>query len=214
LSSRGRFMFLANVVHDRAEVAKPWYEYKQEGNSLFLWSITFTFLVLAVIVSYLVCCYSIVVEMYEQSWGPSALIFPIIGMALGLIAMILLIVFVDLLLVDFVVPIMYRSRLNVLAAWHIFLTLFGSHLFSFIGYGLFILMLSILVVMGIFAGVLITCCVGAIFLIIPYINAVVLLPISYTFRAFSVEFLEQFGPEYQIFPRTNPGGSATGLSPA
>lgn len=28
-----------------------------------------------------------------------------------------------------------------------------------------------------------------------------LLPISYAMRSFSVEFLEQFGPEYRIFPR-------------
>jgi hypothetical protein len=29
LSSRGKFMFLDNVIHSRAEVVKPWNEYKQ-----------------------------------------------------------------------------------------------------------------------------------------------------------------------------------------
>jgi len=38
-------------------------------------------------------------------------------------------------------------------------------------------------------------------LITPYIGSVVLLPVSYTFRAFSVEFLEQFGDDFTIFPK-------------
>ena len=37
LSSRGKFMFLDNVVHDRAKVTKPWYDFREHGNSLFLW---------------------------------------------------------------------------------------------------------------------------------------------------------------------------------
>ena len=35
LSSRGRFMFLDNVVHDRAKVTQPWHQFRMEGDSLF-----------------------------------------------------------------------------------------------------------------------------------------------------------------------------------
>jgi len=35
LGSRGKFMFLDNVVHDRAQVAKPWHEYRREGTPFF-----------------------------------------------------------------------------------------------------------------------------------------------------------------------------------
>ncbi len=211
LSSRGKFMFLDNVVHDRAQVAKPWYEYSVQGNSLFLWSLTVGLFILAIVITYLVYCYSVIVDVYEYAWDPAMLIVPVILMVLGFIAIILVAGFVDLLLVDFVVPIMYRSRLRVLSAWGTFLPLFGSHVFSFIGYGLFVLVLSILIVVGIILAVLFTCCIGLIFLIIPYINAVVLLPISYTMRAFSVEFLEQFGPEYEVFPRTTEGQNTGGI---
>jgi len=38
LSSRGMFMFLDNVAQDKAQIAKPWKQYKTEGNSLFLCS--------------------------------------------------------------------------------------------------------------------------------------------------------------------------------
>jgi len=39
LRSRGKFMFLDNVVHDRAEVSQPWQDFRRLGNSLFLGSI-------------------------------------------------------------------------------------------------------------------------------------------------------------------------------
>jgi hypothetical protein len=36
---------------------------------------------------------------------------------------------------------------------------------------------------------------------IPYIGSVILLPVSYTFRAFSIEFLAQFGEKFDVFPK-------------
>jgi len=42
LSSRGKFMFLDNVVHNQAEISKPWKQFKALGNSLFLWRLCFT----------------------------------------------------------------------------------------------------------------------------------------------------------------------------
>ena len=47
----------------------------------------------------------------------------------------------------------------------------------------------------------ITCCIGFLILIIPYLGSVILLPVSYTFRGLSVDFLEQFGEKYRIFPQ-------------
>ena len=83
LSSRGKFMFLDNVVHDRAQVAAPWYEYRHQGNSLFLWDFTVGLLFLAFIVSYLVFCYLTMLDVYEQFWDPSVLIFPLILTVFG-----------------------------------------------------------------------------------------------------------------------------------
>jgi flagellar basal body-associated protein FliL len=206
LGSRGKFMFLDNIVHDRAQVAKPWYEFRHEGNSLFLWSILFGFFLLLIFGSYLLSCYSTVLALYEYSGEFSEILLPVARMVLGLTVLIVLTSFVELLVVDFVVPIMYRSRTGVFEAMGVFLSLFGSHIFSFIGYGLFTLGVWILIAIGIIVAAVVTCCIGLLFLVIPYISSVVLLPVSYTMRAFSVEFLEQFGTEYQLFPRTNPGG--------
>jgi hypothetical protein len=47
---------------------------------------------------------------------------------------------------------------------------------------------------------LFTCLLGFALLLIPYIGTVITLPIWYTLRAFSLEFLAQFGLEYDLFP--------------
>ena len=43
-----------------------------------------------------------------------------------------------------------------------------------------------------------TCCLLFFVLSVPYLNAIVLLPLSSVFRLYTVEFLEQFGEEYRI----------------
>jgi hypothetical protein len=168
-------------------------------------------LTLAILLPYLVVCYFRLVELYERTWQAGALLGPLILMVLGLIGIILILSFVELLVVDFIVPIMYRSGSGILAAWKTFLPLFRSHLLSFVGYGFFMLGLTVLIGIGILLAVLLTCCIGLLFLIIPYINVVVLLPVSYTLRAFSLEFLEQFGPAYRMFPEPlTPPSQGTG----
>lgn len=205
LSSRGSFMFLDNVIHNRAQVTKPWYEYRAEGNSLFLWRVFFGILVFAIVVLYFIQCYTAIRDLYESRVNVSILMMPVILMLLGFLGILLVTGYINLLLSDFVVPLMYKYRINAVTAWLQFLPLFASHLFYFIGYGLVFLFLIILIVIGIVFAGLLTLCIGFLLLLIPYINAVVLLPISYTLRAFSVEFLEQFGPAYHIFPRPAAG---------
>ena len=48
VSSRGKFMFLDNVVHNRALVTQPWSEMRSRGNSLFWWRLIFNIAVTAV----------------------------------------------------------------------------------------------------------------------------------------------------------------------
>ena len=117
--------------------------------------------------------------------------------------------YISLFLNDFVVPIMYKYNLTAIKAWSRFLPLFTRHFLYFVLYGIIIFLLIILVVICVILFGLLTCCLGFLLLIIPYIGSVVTLPISYTYRAFSLEFLEQFGPEYTFFPKAEetPAGS-------
>jgi hypothetical protein len=200
-SARGKFMFLDNVVHDRSRVIAPWNEYKAEGNSLFLWSLALGAALMLIVIGYLVRCFTDLWALYESGEATSVLIVPAILMALGFVAIMLVYGFIEVLLYDFVVPVMYRDRTTTLKALRKILPLFVSQFFYFLGYALFTLCVFIVILMGIVVAGFATCCIGFVLLAIPYVNAVVLLPVSYTMRAFSVEFLEQFGGEFYVFPR-------------
>ncbi len=201
LSSRGKFMFLDNVVRCKAEVVKPWYEYQEEGNSFFLWNLFWGFAVFAISIAYLIYCFLYIQNLYQGTRDPRTLIIPAVLAGIGFFALSVAGGFVYLMLKDFVVPIMYRDRIAASKAIQKFLPLFFSEFIHFVGYGLFMLCLVILIIVCVIIVGCATCCVGFLILMIPYINAVILLPISFARRAFSIEFLEQFGPGYDIFPR-------------
>jgi len=205
LSSRGKFMFLDNVVHERAEVIQPWHQFKMQGNSLFLWRLAFGIVCMAVIIFLLIRGFIIATQIYDEGFN-TGFVMTIAGMALFALSAIIIIACISLFLNDFVVPIMYINNVTASQAWHRFLPLFAKHWFYFILYGFLVLMLRFFVIIFVVLAGLLTCCLGFILLAIPYIGSVVTLPISYTFRAFSLEFLEQFGPDYTIFPR--PGDTA------
>jgi hypothetical protein len=100
---------------------------------------------------------------------------------------------------EFVVPILYRQRRGVLAAWGTFLRLASAH------FGEFLLFLLLRLVVGFACGlavillVLLTCCLAGCLLILPYIGTVLMLPILVLERSMSLRFLAQFGREHDVF---------------
>jgi hypothetical protein len=206
LSSRGHFMFLHNVVNDNSEVKIPWNEYKKEGDSLFLWRLVFGIIVFFVVITMIVYGFIFAKNTYFGDVTVSDKIVAIIAMVLifGIISIVT--AYISLFLKDFIVPIMYKHRMTTSEAWHFFLPTLRNNVFQFLLYGIFILFLwlvtaAVIVVFG-FA----TCCIGFLILVIPYIGTVLLLPVYYTFRALSVEFLEQFGDDYKLFPEEEVNG--------
>jgi hypothetical protein len=201
LSSRGKFMFLDNVIHSRAEVVKPWNEYRAQGNSLFIWRLIYGIICFLAITASLIFSGIILFGIFTNDAPIQTQVFSIIGIVLQFLILIIIMSFVSLFLNDFVVPIMYKDKISTSKAWFKFLPVFSKHIGYFIIYGLFIFVLTILVVISVILFGLFTCCLGFLLLIIPYISSVVFLPISYTFRAFSVEFLEQFSDSFSFFPK-------------
>ncbi len=194
LGSRGQFMFLDNVIHDRAQVKAPWAQYKRQGNSLFLWIIGFTsvaFLVLGGVGLLAVIGLGLnsVDWVGAPDWGLIAILFAIF------LPLVIVAVYVQLFLTHFVVPIMYAEKLTATAAWGRFLPVFRAHSGHFLLYGLFIFVLMIGVVIAVFVAGCLTLCIGFLILIIPYIGTVALLPVYVTKRLLSVEFLHQVMPE-------------------
>lgn len=200
LSARGKFMFLDNVVWNRSRVSAPWYEYRAEGNSFFLWTFAWGLILFALLIAYIFYIFVYMQRLYESSGNGKALILPAVLAGLVLFFVSIINLFILTLLNSFIVPIMYRDRITTGKAIQKFFPTFMSNLFHFIGYALFLLCLWVPIIVGVIIAGCVTCCIGFLILAIPYINTVVLLPISYALRAFGVRFLEQFGPEYRIFP--------------
>jgi len=200
LSSRGKFMFLYNVIHDRDDVKKPWYEFKKQGNSLFWWRFIFGWLTFFAFIAYFVFCFITVKNMYYGDIPIGPKVWMIAGLVLLFLVLIIIVGYISLFLNDFVVPIMYKHKIGAIRAWLKFLPLMGRHLGTFIVYGLFIFVLGIAVAVGVIFLALVTCCIGLLLLAIPFVGSVIFLPVSYTFRALSIEFLKQFGDDFNVFP--------------
>lgn len=200
LSSRGMFMFLDNVAQDKAEIAKPWKQYKTEGNSLFLWRLVFGLICFTLFIMFFIFFFTTGAFIYRESLYRHVPVSFLVVMGLFFFFMIIIIGYISMFLESFVVPIMYKNKIKTTQAWSHFLKLFGEHPFHFILFGIFVFLLTIMFVILIVVAGLLTCCIGIILLIIPYIGTVVSLPVWYTLRAFSLEYLAQFGPEYDVFP--------------
>jgi len=200
ISSRGKFMFLDNVVHNRALVKKPWADFASIAKSLFLWRMGFGVVGFIILGSYMSYIYFEIYDMYNAYASDSDMIIAAIRMGVFFIILAIAFSYISLFLNDFIVPIMYKNSSSAWIGWSNFMPIFQQHLVYFILYGLFILFLYILVVILVIIVGLLTCCIGFLFLIIPYIGSVFLLPVSVVFRAISIEFLEQFGNQFKIFP--------------
>lgn len=194
LTSRGHFVFVDNVARGRAAVVAPWNENAVLANSLFWWRLGFAAVCLLAFALTMTPLFVALARGGDEP--PLWILFIIAPLMLLLMGAVLV---VRLYLRDFVVPIMYRQRLRALAAWGRFLQLFRNHPGSFLLYALWILLLFVGVGSAIFLLGCLTCCVGWLILALPYLGTVLLLPMLYTYRAYSLELLARLGPEYDCF---------------
>jgi hypothetical protein len=205
LSSRGTFMFLDNVVRDKAEVAAPWRRYARAGDSLFLWRLVFSLIAFVLFAAFGVAFFVTGAAIYGQTRFSPIPILWIVTMAAVFLLLIVAVGYVSLFLKDFVAPLMYKNEVPATRGWTLFLALFGRHPLHFIAYGLVVFALLIAFVFVVIVAGLVTCCIGWFLLVIPYIGTVVTLPFWYALRAFSLEFLAQFGPDYTLSPPADAG---------
>lgn len=208
LSARGQFMLLDNIVYERAEVSKPWNQFKTLANSLFIFkavyglAATLVFLPLLFLVFMGAVNYMNLISLTTalEQYLPAALLHITPGTTVGLILVLVVLGFVSfyvtLFLDDFIVPIMYRQGVRVMDAWSKFLPLLGANVGSFFLYSLFRLLIAMGGGMAVGAVILVTCFIAACLLIIPYLGSVLTLPIPVLMRGYSIHFLRQFGPSF------------------
>ncbi|MCK5565486.1 MAG: hypothetical protein KAJ07_09590 [Planctomycetes bacterium] len=225
LSSRGRFMFLHCIANNVAEVRRPWHKFRGQGNSLFLFrlSVVLTTSICGAIIGGLIKLMATVFE-NSSTGGPNiVIIFTIIFASLITLPLVIIISVILKFTKDFVVPIMYLKGTKVLQAWSEFLNVLKCNKANFTIYILFqVLIFLCLLVIILLASCLVSCICGCLLapllistamlspvilvvliipaiLLITYAINVVLLPVSTFCRSYSLLYLAQYGPEFDVF---------------
>lgn len=199
VSSRGKFIFLDNVMHDRAAIVEPWQRLQKLGDSLFAFRLIVVLLFFPLALAFVGL--SIWLAAGSGGWahqgGAAVVIGLVVSACVGAVLTITTL-YAVFFLDAFVVPLMYRFDLGVMDAWRRFLGLLQSRPGWFLLSGLFVFALWILAFAIIVVTGLMTCCLGFLLLAIPYLGTVLLLPLIVTYRAFTVSFLAQVEPELRL----------------
>jgi hypothetical protein len=200
LSSRGRFMFLHCVAENKAEVKIPWTKFREHANSLFLFRIVMGLVAFAIFgLPFLIVAFSLVAMLAKPTF-----VLAVLGVIAAVLVFILLgIVFwlIHRFTMDFVVPIMFLRTKSCTAAWREFLDLLSMNKARFVLYALFRIVIAIAIGFIIFLGFCIgvCCCCASVLLLIPYIGTVILLPVYVFERSYSLYYIRQYGPQFDVF---------------
>ena len=191
LSARGRFMFIDCIVRNRGAVVEPWHEWRREGNKLF--GFTMAVSAASLVLLPLLASPFLWPWFTEGYWGEFTtwkIVYAVVVVLLLIVAGIFLAV-----VMWFAVPVMYRQRCGVIAALRAVLQLVASYPLPMLLFGPFV---AVLILGGAIVSCLatcLTCCLAA----IPYVGTVILLPLYVFYYSYSLLFLRQFGPEYDVW---------------
>jgi len=197
LRSRGDFMFLHRWYRPDASIGQCWWASRASGHELFVWRVYFFLIAALLFILTMVAGYGMVVRPYVAAgyqWH-AALVKPAVACVTVFTLLNIAVQVVAHLAKAFVVPVMYWHGVSASRAWLAVFSLFNQYPFAVLGYlccGILCSLFAGFVILGI--GLL-TCCVGFIPLLLPYLGAVALLPYTYFFRGYAVCFLSQWRPD-------------------
>jgi len=189
---RGRFVFIDCLVRNRAAIAEPWREFRQEGNRFFVFLLVLMLLSLVLVALFggLIFGLFVLWRNYRVSNVPALfVVVPIVVFAWVAFAVVVN------LITYFMPPVMYTRRCSPVDAARAILQLLFDDPAPFI---LFILLMIGFWIGWIMLGCFVTCatcCLAS----LPYIGTVIVLPVPVFFRSFSLLFLRQFGPDYDVW---------------
>ena len=207
LGARGQFMFLDNVVRNRGAIAWPWTNYARQANSLFLFFLLLFVIIVAVMIVLVGGAALVAIPLFIHKQGPSGVQIALF-VVLGILYLLFFTVFgvVTFVFRELGVPLMFRNGLMARAAFVESMKLAMRYPGSI---ALFVLLrIAIFIAVAVLSIIICcaTCCIGA----LPYIGTVFLLPVLVYVKCFTLDFLAQCGPEYDVWtvdvPRVAPGG--------
>lgn len=198
LSSRGRFMFYHCVLYNQAQVSHPWHFYKHLANNLFrfrliLMLIGFAFAIIAVGV------FMAIFGSLSEITNRSSFIGPILMFIPAFVVIGTCFAICEVLTTDFVLPLMHKHTLTCVAAWSKLWSVMSSHKMDLFLYLLFKIVFAIAVGTALLLLGVLTCGCACCLTALPYLGTVLLLPIFTFKRSFSLIYLRQFGPDFDMF---------------
>jgi hypothetical protein len=202
LKSRGKFMFLHCVALNVAEVKVPWTKYANQANSLFLFLLVLAILGFVCFIPLIALIVFAAIAMSNNGMAVPVGVLTIVCTVLVMIIVGILFALVGKFTNDFVVPVMYLRGSTCMAGWSEFWKMLGANKGRFALYILFHIVLSLAIGMIIFVIVIVTCCCAGCLFALPYIGTVLLLPIFVFKRAYSLDYLAQYGADYDVYPRS------------
>jgi MFS family permease len=201
LNSRGRFMFLHCVAENKSEVKIPWYKFRKHANSLFLFRLVLYIISFFIVAVPILGIIFFIIMMVTENIPGVASIPGIIIFGLILFALAISLFLIKKFTFDFVVPIMFLRTTSCVAGWREFMAILSSNKGRLTLYILFQIVISIAIGAIVFVVICIGCCICCVglLLFIPYIGTVILLPLFVFKRSYSLYYLRQFGPGFDVF---------------
>lgn len=188
LTCRGRFMYVDNVATGRADIRRPWTEHAGHAGSHFAWMLG---IVLGTVM--LLVCLTLPViwgVVRLQRHGPQA--GTIVLLAAAGLAFLALALGMSLFIVamrDFVAPLQWFADLPCGPA----IRLFGGLLRANVGLFALYVLLKAVFTMVVVVVTIAACCVTLCCAVLPFVQQVLLQPIFYFERRWSLEILKELG---------------------
>ena len=198
LSSRGRFMFLHCVAENKGEVVVPWNKFSRHGDSLFAFRIVLGFIMFIIFVVGVVAGYSSLMSAVNRGDG-IGVILTLTAIILGIFLVSIPVLIIEKFTTDFVVPVMFVQTLSCRKAWGQFLPVLMENKMRFFLYLLFQLVIGFVIFVIVAAFACLTCGCACCFFALPYIGTVALLPILVFERSYSLYYLRQYSPAFDVF---------------
>jgi hypothetical protein len=200
LSSRGKFMFLHCVALDKAEIEAPWSKFANAASSLFWFRLVLGLIRMVLMLPLLVCIAITILQMVLQGEADFTGVMTAVCLGLAFILLSLVFALIHKFMVDFVVPMMFLRGGSCVAAWREFYELLSANIWKFALYILFQIVLASAIGIIVLFVILLTCCLAGCLMLLPFVGTVVLLPVLVFKRAYSLYYLAQYGPHYDVFP--------------
>lgn len=197
--SRAIIMFMHGVAASTGNVPEAWAESRVAGNSLFLWRILISTLVLlGILVASLILWLGMLVAAPGSGVGGSDLpVWAIITASVVAILSLVIGGFINAIVDVVVVPAMYVRRASMGATWRALRAeLFPGQFWNFVAFVLFQYVLNIGTQAAIQFILFVTCFIAT----IPYLGSTLLLPAVIPLVAYRLAFYQQWGGEWISLP--------------